>query len=368
MKTMAFNCMSLCVPFVTGSPTISSATITSQLYNCPSVTPVNPQPLTVSVIRQILNGVTTYFIAVGPAIGSFFIDSDVSYSIVNLKIGRQTSPAILNWGSFGEFGTHPTPCGPVNNALTTSITLQRNNYPSFPDTPYKVGDFYEINVASCCNGNINNLQVNFMRPAVATFTNIVPRSMINTCSNCTACQQFIDNTCENIRVPIVSIIGQTTIDGSDVGDVIFTICDEFTYYKDEKISTDNMCAVIYINHDQIKQTVFNQCCPFMVSVLRGHGLTLQEKAANIFAKISSTISVSFVEFYDNIILYGMAKYILSRILYGNFDINYLLGKYNDKFLRDLDESRFCSFVQFFNDCESSVYGYNKYFKFGEKHH
>ena len=102
----------------------------------------------------------------------------------------------------------------------------------------------------------------------------------------------------------------------------------------------------------------------MVSVVKGVGLTLKEKLQNIYDNMFSSIGVSFGQFYENIALYGMAKFILARILYGNFDINYLLGKYNDKFLRDLAMSRFCSFVQFFEDCSSQAFGYNKYFKSG----
>ncbi len=55
----------------------------------------------------------------------------------------------------------------------------------------------------------------------------------------------------------------------------------------------------------------------------------------------------------------MIKYILSRLLYGKFNINYLLGKYNDKFLTKLSTSRFCYFMSFF---ESEPYNhYNNYF-------
>ena len=62
-----------------------------------------------------------------------------------------------------------------------------------------------------------------------------------------------------------------------------------------------------------------------------------------------------------LIFYAMSKYIFSRILYGKFNINYLLGKYNKRFLRDLGKSRFCGAMELYLDCKSSSYGYNKYF-------
>jgi len=82
----------------------------------------------------------------------------------------------------------------------------------------------------------------------------------------------------------------------------FTVCDEFTYYDGNDIN--------YITPEQIQQTVFNECCPFMVSVLKGRGDTLLEKAQSIYVKIS--INLMFNEFYDNISLriYYMANLIL----------------------------------------------------------
>ena len=64
----------------------------------------------------------------------------------------------------------------------------------------------------------------------------------------------------------------------------------------------------------------------------------------------------------------MLRYILSRLMYGEFDINYLLNEYTIKFINDLKQSRFCEFAQFFLDCNQPVtgfgiiiYGYEKYF-------
>jgi hypothetical protein len=97
----------------------------------------------------------------------------------------------------------------------------------------------------------------------------------------------------------------------------------------------------------------------MVSVVQGEGETLREKALYLWE--TNKLEISFDEFYANLIFYGMSKYIFSRILYGKFNIKYLLGKYNSRFLKDLGRSRFCGAVVLYEDCDQPSYGYNKYF-------
>jgi hypothetical protein len=106
------------------------------------------------------------------------------------------------------------------------------------------------------------------------------------------------------------------------------------------------------------------CSAKMISVVKGQGKTLYCKADFIWMTLNPTTYLT--TFYERLIKYGMLKFILSRLLYGDFNINYLLGKYNDKFLANLGRSRFCAFIQNFNDCQSDIYGYNQYFKKGEK--
>jgi hypothetical protein len=203
---------------------------------------------------------------------------------------------------------------------------------------------------------------------------LVPNTNCNGTINCGDPATFLTNcscltapNCGTISVPIISILGNTTPDLSDIGTVIFTICDEFLYYKEKPIHEDR-CVIPYIKPCQVKQTKFLQCCPFIVSVLKGKGATAYEKAAYIYNKVGSAIlGPSSYTFYLNLILYAMAVYILSRILYGHFNINYVLGKHYKKFLHDLGHSRFCAFLQVFLDCTSVVFKYNKFFKFDHKH-
>jgi hypothetical protein len=194
-----------------------------------------------------------------------------------------------------------------------------------------------------------------------------PISVIQT--TCVGCQTTVchdcqvTSTCGNTRVPIINLLAQTTIDGTDVGEADFVICDEFVYYKEEPLPPNSVCSVNYLKVDQLKETKFLRCCPFMVQVVKGQGRTFYDKVVSIYNKFSVMIGVGFSTFYYNMILYGMIKYILARILYGNFNIHYLLGKYNKKFLHDLGNSRFCEFIEEFEDCNSPVFGYNKFFKY-----
>lgn len=169
-----------------------------------------------------------------------------------------------------------------------------------------------------------------------------------------------------IQVPEIFINSQTLIDGSDIGSTIFTIQDQYQYYKEEKI--DNSCQNYYIDSNNIKTTIFEQCCPTIVSVLIDvPGIypmcntkkTMLDKLSNIL--LAQPVNTNSQQFILNIISYSMFRYVLSRLLYGNFDINYLLGRYFQKFLKDLENSRFCRFLDDFIDPNSSIYGYDQYF-------
>lgn len=180
------------------------------------------------------------------------------------------------------------------------------------------------------------------------------------------------------KLPVIQMTVQTTVNGSDIGDALFEIYDKYQYYlfdqKDEILDLqgdpkyykeceikDDKYQITHTNH-HVKVTKFHKCCPFIVSVLKGKGKTAFKKVNNIYNKYAIKIGVSLVQFGINIITYAMAKYVLSRLLYGKFNINFLLGIHNKKFLKDLGKTRFQDFLEFFLDPNSPVFGYNKYFK------
>ena len=183
--------------------------------------------------------------------------------------------------------------------------------------------------------------------------------------SCSGCACFINNSCGNVRVPIVTISGQTTFDGEYLADMLFTICDEFHYYKCRRL--ESCCKVNFIKPEQVLQTQFRTCGIKLENVVKGpNNLSLREKLLTIYDQFKSILGPSFNAFYENFILYGMAKYILARVLYGDFNLDYLLKSFNKQFLNDLGNSRFCAFLELFEDCNSSVFGFNQFFKSGRK--
>jgi len=193
------------------------------------------------------------------------------------------------------------------------------------------------------------LTVEFYRPIGANITSIVIGS--------SSVPKILQT---NIEIPRIDISSQTLIDGSDVGDTIFTISDKFFYYSNDPIELNNkICKKDFISIEDLKKTVFNKSCPEMVSVFIGKEEFLYTKVEKLWVTLNIT-DPNLTIFYNDVIRYGMVRYILSRILYGNFNINYLLRKYYKKFLIDLGKSRFCGAVQFFKDpTYSNMY---KYFK------
>jgi len=168
--------------------------------------------------------------------------------------------------------------------------------------------------------------------------------------------ELLDKIINNfIEIPAIDILGQTLIDLSDVGNITFTIKDEFTYYKENPL-IHKCIKPKMIDQNQLKLTIFESRCPLMVTVLKGKGATLFEKFSTIYSE------EDFYDVYFNIILYGMLKYILGRILYGKFNIKYLLNKYYDRLITDLKSSRFCSFVELFTSPQSKFFGYNNFFR------
>lgn len=170
----------------------------------------------------------------------------------------------------------------------------------------------------------------------------------------------IFDSCELVEVPIINIVGQTKYNGSDLGDVTFTILDQYQYDCYQPTLTCKKCKPHYFKASKLKTTQFQQCCPMIVSVVKGCGDTLFDKLQTLYTK--QQLPITFDEFYERIFLYSMTKYLLARILYGDFNIDYLLRKYNKQFLKDLKHSRFCGGLVFFLDPQSIVFGYNQYFK------
>ena len=262
---------------------------------------------------------------------------------------------------------------PDQREISVTVKLVAGN--SLFRGTYVLNDAYKIVLEEELFGN-DVLQVQFTRQIgviesglSASLTSVATTQQTNLIGTTALQENLISETCvhdicNQILIPQVNIVANPTIDASDVGDAIFTVIDEFNYNNHNHSIPENTCAIRYTDSNNVKETVFRRCCPYLVSVIKGKGKTFYDRASSMYNKIGEVrIGVGFVDFYRNLVLYGLSKYILSRLLYGDFNIDYLLGKYNEQFLSDLGSSRFCRFIEFFEDCESPVRGYNRYFKY-----
>lgn len=233
-----------------------------------------------------------------------------------------------------------------NFTVEVKLSDKNNNiYPVGSTPPFELNDNYTIHY-NFCSTRFSIISI-FRRNPPGDFGSNGTGTVTSSLKNA------------NILVPAINISGQRLIDFSDVGNTVFRILDKYSYYNSTSSKNDGICTLDSISPEELKETIFDKACPKMVSIVKGKGNTLLDKLNYIFDTFD--IDIYFGTFYDNIILYGMTKYILSRLLYGNFDINYLLRKCNDRFLIDLSHSRFCNFLQFFSD--PTYIGYDKYFRY-----
>lgn len=241
----------------------------------------------------------------------------------------------------------------IRNPQTFSLNIINNNYTDPRLKDLKIKDVYNFQIFPSSVNPINLLAT------IVTISRSFSTTIVGNVGNVGNVGRSTSNIIQNINlveIPSINILGQTLVDFSDVGNMNFTIDDEFTYYKEKPLKHSKCIAPKMIDRNKLKLTIFEVNCPLLVSVLRGKGDTLYVKAASIYKK------GDLPQVYLKMILYGMLKFILSRILYGNFNVNYILNKYNHKFLKDLGSSRFCSFLEAFLNPQSEIFGYNQYFK------
>jgi hypothetical protein len=151
--------------------------------------------------------------------------------------------------------------------------------------------------------------------------------------------QVTSNLKTNLKIsPSILIISQTLIDFSDIGNTLFEVS------NDKKSN----CLKIFEKH-----------CPLIVSVLKGNGLTALDKVNYLYKKYK--LNITTLIFGSNIIEYSMIRYFLGKLLYDKWNINILLNKYYKTFLKDLQNSKYNNFVEYFADPNNKTYGYNKYF-------
>lgn len=279
-----------------------------------------------------------------------FFNINLGSTNYDIRLQGRSWSAQGNINPFSSFdGTQSKTITSATNSFTFIVTL--NNIPANIQNPNgKTGDRYTIIINYATSPASYN--VTFSRNKENNNTNI-NRTLLSTLNN-------------KVLVPTLNIEGQTLVFGSDIGNVIFTINDQYQYYcSDVDIEKKNNSCEYYINEEEVLITVFNKCCPKIADVVIGEGDNLYDKLDLLFQQYGEEeIGVPLTVFYPNLFFYAMLKYILARLLYGNFDTKYLLQKYNQRFLKDLSESRFCGISIIFYRCVDNicVQNYDRYFK------
>lgn len=292
------------------------------------------------------------------------VDDNINFTvkISNIIYTIEVKPhePILNNKNAGVFINYPitsdnwhtieTPKGETifaQNSSTNRVVLNKGN--PLDESLYVDGDEYIIDMIACANLNkIIGVSVTFIRKNNIAFEADICKTL------------KIINNC--VKVPLIHICGQTMIDGSDISDMKFTILDEVEYYEPKSITCEhkNKCCLPRLNYKELKKTEFIKCGVWIISVVIGEGNTLREKL--LYLLKNNIVKDDINTILYKIIKYAMTRYILCRILYGDFNINYLKEKHYKKFIKDLGRSRFCRFIEFFQDCEEENFiGYEKYF-------
>lgn len=168
-----------------------------------------------------------------------------------------------------------------------------------------------------------------------------------------------------IRIPQITGFGQSTINGEQISDITFLIKDNVSYENrcecrqckidlyDRKSHCE--CRIRYVEPSTIVTTKYVRSFPPLFNIIEGAGNTLYEK-------IKSLISMGNNITIQKILGYAMLKYILAKLMYGEFHIKYLVRGFHSEFIEDLGTSRFCQYLEVFEDPSYELMDYDLYFK------
>lgn len=347
MTTAISDCVNYNINATNPVPPFVAVINASNYEGSPSGKPILPVTISLTKLPEPDTAFTAN-ISIGSTIKyQLDIDANNAGSIRGASVGIGFSWPKSGMGTYTLEGFN----FPIPNATVNLIELNGENQ------PYADGDTYIITLLSCFDSVSKTIgaSVIFSRSNTSSIED-------NICDDASC---FCSSTCATVRIPIINISGQSMKNGSDISDMTFTIFDEIEHNNKKSIvCNNNKCQLLRLQCNELKKTTFIKCCPWMVSVARGKGKTLRDKLEYLISKNLQPENLNIDEFFPKIMKYGMTRYILSRILYGNFNIDYLLEKHYKKFIRDLGKSRFCRFIEFFQDCsdpENNFVGYEKYF-------
>ena len=177
----------------------------------------------------------------------------------------------------------------------------------------------------------------------------------------------LDN--DSIEIPAITMRLQTDLRGNNLDEAAFNVFDRVAYCSNYPPTCSKSgrctntipnkrtqgCPIVKVPQNQVKMTEYSRNPIGFNKVVRGRGCTLKEKAHNI-----NDTKLSDKQFMLRLSVFGMLKYILGKMMFGRFDLKWLLKENEREFFNKLKENRLCRFREAFDDPE--IKGYGKYFR------
>ena len=172
-----------------------------------------------------------------------------------------------------------------------------------------------------------------------------------------------------VEIPSITMSLQTDLRGNNLNEAAFDVFDNIFYcsnYPPTCSHSNNCidtvsdkrtqgCPIDEIPENKLRKTEYS-IIPFKFNrVVRGRGCTLREKSAAI-----NDTELDVDDFMLRLCVFGMLKYILARMMTGQFKLKWLLNRNEDEFFDQLRNSRLCRFREAFDD--PTIKGYGKYFR------
>lgn len=165
--------------------------------------------------------------------------------------------------------------------------------------------------------------------------------------------------------PILNVSARTDVWGCNLGEMAATVKYTGGFFPNGYLGT-NLVASLLPNTpapnplDGVYQTLYS-ARPDLQGVLDGSGSSLLEQTNGLNEEDPS--GYDNAEFYARIIAYSTLKYFLSGLISnGKFNEKWLLGKYNECFLKKLGKSKFRYYLRFFVEPKYGFVGLNRYFR------
>lgn len=161
---------------------------------------------------------------------------------------------------------------------------------------------------------------------------------------------------DNTIYPKLYIIYDLTADNQSINQIDVQIIDIYSYQLVEKINyksclTDPFYFIIKSVNRPVS-SYFSIQSPNIQSIINSCGCSLQEKLDALSSKYGDLFSS------DNFVGYLILKYILSALIYNQFDLCHLSCSQNNNFLTNLELSRFNHYNILFLDPQYHMIGYN----------